>query len=562
MICALSISDFVLIDRLDLDAGPGLVGLTGETGAGKSILLDAIGLAIGLKPEKRFVRPGASRAVVSVTFDIAADHPVWGRMEAAGLDGCADDALILKRIVPVRGAARSFVNDQPVAAALLAEIGQELVEVHGQHAAAGLARPSRHRDLLDQFAGTNALLADHKTAFLALQSTRAARQSLERAIADSEAHKDILEHNIAELQALSPEPGEANRLAAARLAAQAAARINLGLSEIEEALGGGTVSGALGRAARAADQISQVNKLPQGLSDKVSELSATLERASIEVVEADASLAALTAQATVDEPALEAAEARLFALRAAARKHQVDVDALPARLVALEDEMAALERGDAGLQKAIAMETAAAARWRSAAARLTEARRAAARRLENAVHRELKPLKLGSVKCRVGVQPLAEEDVDPRGADRVEIEVETNPGGGFGPLRTIASGGELARMSLALACASAAASTGSATLIFDEADQGVGGAVAHAIGTRLKSLSGHHQVFAITHSPQVAAAADIHWRIAKSAGRRRLGQTTAHVLDAKGRTEEIARMLSGAEVTEEARAAAVRLLER
>ncbi len=570
MITALSIIDFVLIDRLQLEAEHGFTGLTGETGSGKSILLDAIGLALGMRPDKRFVRAGAERAVVAVTFELSAEHAVWDLISSAGLFADNEDGLILKRIVPRSGAARAFVNDQPVASGLLAEIGAELVEIHGQHAAADLLKPSHHRDLVDQFTGNGGLLEAHAAAWQALNAARAARRQVEAVIGDEDNLKDILVHNIGELRALDPRPGEAARLALSRQEAQQASRVRDGLRLMTGILEAADVDAALRQATAEAQRLAGLPAMAErqggsgegALGDAVRLLAEALDRTVIEFGEALGALSALGDVAVDDDAALEAAEARLFALKAAARKHRLDPDGLAAKLAALEDELAGLERSEHRLAEARAAETAAAARWRSAAETLSGARRAGAARLEKAVARELGPLKLGKAGFRVSVTPLAEDEADARGIDRIEIEVETNPGAGYGPLRRIASGGELARISLALKCAAATASSSLPALIFDEADQGVGGAVAHAIGERLVRLAGSRQVFAITHSPQVAAAAHAHWRIEKAGGRKGLGQTRAHVLNANERTEEIARMLSGAEVTREARAAAERLLER
>lgn len=571
MITALSIVDFVLIDRLNLETENGFTGLTGETGSGKSILLDAIGLALGMRPEKRFVRAGAERAVVAVTFELPGGHPIWDRISAAGLAADPEDGLILKRIVPRSGSARAFVNDQPVASALLAELGSDLVEIHGQHAASELMKPSTHRDLVDQFADNGRLLEAHATAWRTLVAARKARREMEAAIEDQENLRDILVHNVEELRALAPRPGEAARLALARQEAQQVSRIRDGLRLIADVLETTDADAALRQASAEASRLAGLPALAVtqdgrettgGLGEAVRLLAEALDRTVIEIGEVGSALSALGDLAVDDDAALEAAEARLFALKAAARKHRLEPDGLEDKLAALEDELAGLERVEHRLAEARAAETNAAARWRNAAETLSGARRAGAVRLEKAVAKELAPLKLAKVGFRIAITPLAEEEIDMRGIDRVEIEVETNPGAGYGPLRRVASGGELARISLALKCAAASNSDSLPTLIFDEADQGVGGAVAHAIGERLVRLAAARQVFAITHSPQVAAVAHAHWRIEKASGRKALGQTRAHVLDASERTEEIARMLSGAVITQEARAAAERLLER
>lgn len=565
MIAALSIVDFVLIRRLQLEVGTGFTGLTGETGAGKSILLDAIGLALGMRPHKRFVRAGADRAIVSVEFDIPACHTVWGQLIEEGLDADPAETLILKRVVPASGAARGFINDQSVSSSFLREIGQGLIEIHGQHAASHLLKPSHHRDILDRFAGNDSLLLAHARAWQALKVARDARYALEAHQVAAQEVRDTLVCDVEDLQALAPVPGEAVLLAEERQQRLQAGRVRDTLQDIQNTLERADAEAALGSIL---GSLQRLQALPGFASADTGELSQNLkavsegfERAAIELGEAVGALLHISGAVSGNDERLEAVEARLFALRGLARKHGVDADLLADHLVHLSSQLSLVEAGEAGLTEARARETAAAARWHSAAEGLSRARKTAAKRFEKSVLQELRPLKLEKVSFRIRIDPLEENSVDAKGADRVEIEVETNPGGGYGPLQKIASGGELARISLALKCAAAETGAGPDTLIFDEADQGVGGAVAAAIGERLQRLADSRQVFAITHSPQVAAAAEAHWRIEKSGTRKALGQMRASVLESSARTEEIARMLSGSKVTKEARAAAERLLE-
>lgn len=568
MITALSISDFVLIDRLTLEAADGFTSLTGETGAGKSIILDALGIALGMRPAKRFVRTGADRAIVSVEFDLPPDHPVWTVLGEASLAVHPDEALILKRVIPATGAARSFINDQPVASAVLTEAGQHLVEVHGQHAASNLLKPSYHRALLDQFAGNEKLLAKYRQSWRTLKEARQHYADLAASLEEAAAEREMLRHSVEELEALAPETGEAEQLGVERAQRMQAGRIVETVSGALAALERSDVETMLASTASALDRLTSLPGFQAGaegnLPAAVRRAAETFDRACIETQEASAALHDLSRVSASDDAALDEIEARLFALKAVARKYRVEPDDLPAKLVATRDALELVDAGQAGLAEARSRETDAVAQWRAAAARLRQAREAGARRMQKAVAGELAPLKMGQAQIRVAVTPLEEAEADSTGADRIEIEVETNPGAGFGPLHKIASGGELARFSLALKCAATSSDGSATTLIFDEADQGVGGAVAAAIGERLLRLAEARQVFAVTHSPQVAAAARTGWQIEKTRATKScagLGQTRARVLDANSRLEEIARMLSGTKVTPEARAAAERLLE-
>ncbi|MGE6697707.1 DNA repair protein RecN [Hyphomonas sp. NPDC076900] len=559
MLLSVSIRDFVLISRLDLSPGEGFTALTGETGAGKSIILDAIALALGGPADRGVIRAGAQQASVAAEFDVARDHPVWALLAGQGVAAEAGETLTLKRVVRAQGPARGFINDQPVSASLLAEAGDLLVEIHGQHAASSLMRPSSHRRLLDQFAGNEALLAECAAAWQALDAARAERARLKAEQDAAREAREWLVASVEELERLAPQKGEAERLSEERMRLMQAERIQEAVAEAEEALAKGGSETALGKAARAAERICRLPGFESGegqLAETARAAAEAIERALIEVREAELAVARLAAlpEASGD---LDAVEARLFALRAAARKYGGEAELLPGRLEALRGRLDLVEAGDAGLKKAEAAESAARARWHGAAHRLTQARKGAAGRLEAAIAAELKPLKLGRATIRVALTPLAEAEAGAAGAERVEFEAETNPGAGFGALRKVASGGELARVSLALKCALAEAGS-AGTLIFDEADQGVGGAVAAAIGERFEHLARTRQVFAVTHSPQVAAAADNHWLIEKLP---EAGETQLSLLDACGRREEIARMLSGAEITDEARAAAGRLME-
>ncbi|TRW17016.1 DNA repair protein RecN [Glacieibacterium frigidum] len=550
MLTALDIQGVVLIEALRIDFSDGLSVLTGETGAGKSILLDALGLALGARADPGLVRHGDAAARVTATFDLAAGHPAFAILSGGDIDSDAGEPLILRRQLKADGGSRAFVNDQPVSAALLREIGASLVEIHGQHDDRGLLSARGHRALLDTFARspTAPVAAAWEAWAAAIEARATAAATLEAAQRD----REWLAHAVAELHALAPVAGEEASLAAERADMQKGARLADDLASVGDLLDGSSGGFAQMRsAARRLDRIAAEHPL-------LTEALASLDRAIVEGSEAEQHLAAAHAALTVDPARLDAAETRLFELRAAARKHRVEPDALAdlaAELQARADALDAGEAGLAGLDEAVRV---ARLRYLDAANALTATRQAGAIRLDAAVMAELAPLRLDAARFRTALVPLPESDWSAGGRDRVEFEVSTNPSAPFGPLTKIASGGELSRFVLALKVA--LAGTGSAgTLIFDEIDRGVGGAVASAIGDRLARLASGTQVLIVTHSPQVAARGAHQWRIAKSHDGS-VTRTDIVELSADERREEIARMLSGAEVTAEARAQAKRLL--
>ena len=549
MLTALSIRDVVLIEALDLEFGDGLGVLTGETGAGKSILLDSLGLALGARADSGLVRQGAAQASVAATFD--APPGVAAAMAENGLELEPGEPLIIRRIVKADGGSRAFVNDQPASAGLLRELSAHLVEIHGQHDDRGLLNPRGHRALLDTYArvDTGAVASAHR-------AWRAAQEALAAARADqalAERDHEWLEHAVAELRALGAEAGEEERLAERRATMQRGEKIADDLRAIADLLEGsdGGLS-KLRQAARILDRIADDHPL-------LGEALANIDRAINDAAEAQDRVDAAADALAFDPAALEADEARLFELRGVARKHRVQPDELPALTEELTERLERVESGGAGLAKlALAVEATHRA-YRDAARALSAARSEAATRLDLAVEGELKPLKLDAARFRTMVEPLGEEQWGPGGMDRVEFLVSTNPGAPFAPLIKIASGGELSRFILAMKVA-LAEEGGAATLIFDEIDRGVGGAVASAIGDRLARLAEAAQVLVVTHSPQVAARGARHLLIAKSHDGT-VTRTGVTPLDADQRREEIARMLSGAQITDEARAQAERLLE-
>lgn len=564
MICALSIRSFLLIERLDIESSDGFTALTGETGAGKSIILDALGLVLGAQASRKVVRRGADQASVLAEISLEPDHPAWAVLSERGIEASPFETLTLKRVIPANGPARAFINDQPSNAALLQTLGELIVEIHGQHAASRLMRAAEHRDMLDAYAGNEALVEACGASWKIYQDKRAEREALEADLEDAAQHHAFLQEAFEELSTLAPAPNEAESLAAERAILMQSEKIAESVGEAMQAFETGDVESILARASRAAERVLRIDGIEshEGALSKAAKAAAdALDRALIEVGEASSALEALAHEAVHEPGALERAEQRLYALKTAARKYGVEPDSLPAFLEETESKLALSEAPQGSIDRARSEETDAAARWRAAADKLSDARRTAARRLESAIETELKPLKLDRTQVQVRFDELAEDASGAGGLEKVEFEVETNPGAGFGPLRRIASGGELARFSLALQCVLAETSK-APVMVFDEADQGVGGAVAAAIGERLARLSENRQVFAITHSPQVAASAAQQWLVSKSAeGANGLGETRLTGLDASQRHEEIARMLSGATVTEEARAAASRLLE-
>lgn len=563
MLYALSIHSFVLIDRLQLEAATGFTALTGETGAGKSIILDAIGLVLGGPANRKQVRAGAEQASITAEFSLPAEHPAWRALEAHGIAYNTEEMLVLRRTVSVSGPSRGFINGQPVAAALLAELGDLLVEIHGQHAASGLMRPSTHLDLLDAFAGHEDKVRACGNLWRTFESKREARRLLEQTVKTAREQKEWLTFAVEDLSKLAAEADETQALAAQRSVLLQSERISESIEEASKALRDPKLEDALMKAAKAVDRVVQVpglEALDADIADIAGAASDALERTLIEMAEAHSSVSALSRFSVHDSSRLETVEARLFALRAAARKYDCMPEHLADTLARYERDLALCDADSEALDTIRAEESAAESAWRDAAERLSKKRRKHASVLEQAIHAELEPLHLGRVELRVAFDDVAEGESGAKGLERATFEIQTNPGAGFGPLKAIASGGELARFSLALKCA--LSQTGDAcTLIFDEADQGVGGAVAAAIGERIANLSEERQVFAVTHSPQVASAATRQWRVLKEADAH--DQITSHVaqLDDGQRLEEIARMLSGSSITNEARAAALKLLE-
>jgi len=552
MLTDLVIRDVVLVDRLEITASRGLIVMTGETGAGKSILLDALGLAVGARADSALVRRGQSQATVSAVFDIDREHPVWAILESQ--DIARGEGLILRRVLGADGRSRGYINDQPVSVALLREVGALLVEIQGQHDQSGLLNPATHRGLLDAYASESDLLAATERAYEAWCDAEAAAKEARLQADDAARDVDLLRHARDELDRLAPRAGEDAELAKRR------ALLQIG-EQLTEAIGTAydDLAGADSAEARIRRVQTALGRLAERVPDRLDEAMGALDRANVEIGESVAALARLAAEVEFAPGELDDIEQRLFALRDMARKHGVNPDQLEQVAREVDRKLSLIENRTDRLSALNAEAEAARRAYVNAAADLTRTRKAAAGRLDGAVAAELAPLKLEKARFRTRIEPLQEAQWGPYGTDQVRFEIATIPDTPPGPLHRVASGGELSRIQLALSlCLS---QTGVApTLIFDEVDAGVGGATATAVGRRLQQLSRHVQVLVITHSPQVAACGGDHLRVEK---REEDGRLAAHIARLEGvtRREEVARMLAGSTVTDEARAAAEKLIK-
>ncbi len=564
MLASLSITDIVLIDQLQLDFADGLSALTGETGAGKSILLGALGLACGDRAERGLVRAGAEKAQAVALFEPPVDHPCYAILEEAGVTVEPGEPVILRRSLTADGRSRAHVNDQPASVGLLARLAETLVEIHGQHDGRGLLDPKTHRGLLDAYAGVDTTKT--RAAFKALSEAKARVADLTEARDKAAEEEVFLRDAVETLDALDPQAGEEARLADERKFLQQA---EAALTELQDALeavtGGEGLSGRLNTALRGLERVrgalgEQAEDDSEGDASiaraAVDRAAGALDRALIEFNEAEDALGEAAQRFEVEPGRLNEVEERLFALRGAARKHHVEVDQLADLRQQLAERLDLIEHADDRLNEAEAARKAAEADYAEAASALTRQRQTAAEALAKAVEAELVPLKMDRARFRAAVDSDEAKPAS-HGWDKVTFEVSTNPGAPFGPLDKIASGGELSRFALALkVCLVGEAGK---VMVFDEVDAGVGGAVADAVGSRLKKLAETGQALVVTHAPQVAARAGAHFRIEKG-GDDDTVRTTVRELGPLERREEIARMLSGAEVTDAARAAADQLM--
>ncbi len=547
MLLSLSIRDLVLIERLELEFGEGLTVLTGETGAGKSILLNALALALGGRADRSLVRQGCARAGVSARFLPPPDHPARDMLAELGQE---DEEIVLRRQIAADGRSRAWLNDEPVSGGLLRRLGDLLVEVHGQHDTRGLLDPSTHTLLLDRFGAHEPHLRRLAEAFFAWREAAERHAALRDQLSTMARTVEELHQRLEELSALAPEEGEEETLLERRtrlLHREKLAEIFAG-AERDLQAGNERLAAALRRLERSRDLAGQ----------EVAPIAEMLDRAVIEAAEAEAALTALMRQLDRDPETLESVESRLVALREAARKFRCPVDHLPALLQETRERLAALEDRDDELVDLERGERQAREAFEAQADALSKARQQAAEELVRRVRAELPPLRLERARFRIRLDRREPQAWNARGAERARFEVATNPGAPFGPLERIASGGELSRFMLALEVVMGDADS-VPTMIFDEIDAGIGGAVADAVGERLARLARRHQVIVVTHAPQIAARAEHHLRVSKSAEEDRMA-VRVEELDAAQRLEEVARMLAGAEVTEAARAAADSLL--
>lgn len=552
MLVQLAIRDIVLIEQANIPFANGLCVLSGETGAGKSILLDSLGLAIGNRAETRLVRAGKEQGVVTAEFDISGHKTLHTTLAELGI-ALEDDTLIIRRILTNDGKSRCFLNDQPVSVTVLKTVGEMLVEIHGQHDQRGLLDPASHRDLLDAFGGLEKERKATETAYAAWRSKANALAELQAQVAKAQAEEAYLRHMLGELEALNPQAGEENTLAEKRQQMmQGEKRIAAIQSALDELQGTTSVATSLHAAVR---MLTRSTALEAGATEKVMQ---TLERAAIEVDEAVADLERIAHESQFSPAELERAEERLFALRGLARKHNTAVDELCNLMESTRAKLALLENQTTSMG-ALEQEVAATrAAYHSAAEILSGKRRKSAATLEKAVMAELEGLKMGGTVVRVALEPLAEDNWQAEGMDKVAFLASTNPGSPAAPLHKIASGGELSRFMLALKVAMRDVRS-TPTVIFDEIDTGTGGAVADSIGRRLARLGEVAQVLVVTHLPQVAARGGHHLHVSKAA-KDNVTRTQVVPLSQQERGEELARMLAGEAITDEARAAALKLM--
>lgn len=548
MLQSLSIRNVVLIDKLDLDFKSGLSVLTGETGAGKSILLDSLGLVLGNRAETSLIRQGEDKLSVTAVFEIKDKaNPLYALCEEFELD--ADCEVTVKRILSVDGKNKIFFNDQPISAKLLKEIGKFLVEVHGQFDNQGLLNPANHRDVLDAYGAYKNILADVKEKYSTYKSAKSARVMAENNIAKAKSDEEALRHWVAELEKIKPEAGEEETLSQKRLEMMNAEKIIESLSYAFAALTQETdVSSALRQAQSAMDKANTI------VSGKYDEIVNMLDQALIDVNEVVNELEEASSSVSLNQNELENIESRLFALRGLARKHQVTIDELPQTLEEFKSKLATIELGEEGINQLRRAEEQTKLDYIKSANELSSRRKVAALQLDNQVMSELPPLKMEKAKFVTVIEKFEENSWGESGFDNVYFTVATNPNSPQGPINKIASGGELARFMLALKV-NLAQSSAVTSMIFDEVDAGVGGATAQAVGERLARLAQNVQVLVVTHSPQVASKGNNHFKVEKSTVNN-ITTTNVRELCVTEKHEEIARMLAGETITDEARAAA------
>ena len=552
MLTRLFIQNFVLIDQADIAFGKGLCVLTGETGAGKSILLDALSLPLGARAESKMVRNGASQATVIVEFDIAGYDSPKAILSDLGLD--TDDTLIMRRVLTDDGKSRGFVNDQPVSIAALKQLGDALLEIHGQFDQRGLLNPSTHQSVLDEYGAHEKQVKEVETAFHAWKVSTDALAQFKEQMNALITEMDYLKHVYGELKSLNPVAGEEQQLADKRSAMMNHEKLH---QVISDSLGQLSGQYAVSANINAAERI--LTRTSLGQNNQFSEIIEALQKAEHELQVAVDALEKIRDESVYDAHQLERIEERLFALRGAARKHQVSVDELPGILEVMSTKVKSIDTQDIREKQLAAQVESTRKVFFAAAQQLRAMRQKTATKLQKSVQKELEPLKMASTQFQVVLVELEEKNWNANGIDSITFEASTNKGMAAGALHKIASGGELSRFMLALKVVLAGVKT-TPSLIFDEIDTGTGGAVADAIGQRLAALGKAHQVFVVTHLPQVAACGAHHFLVSKSEKNKQTF-TRIEELNELQREEEIARMLAGAEITTEARKAAVKLLK-
>ncbi len=556
MLSGISIRNVVLIETLDLELQSGMIALTGETGAGKSIILDALGMATGARSDKGLVRKGCDKAQCSASFELTPAHPGWKALQAADFDVDPSEPLVLRRTINVDGRSKAFINDMPVSVKLLSELGALLLEVHGQHDGRGLLDPSRHIHMLDAFGSYEAELKFTQTAYIEMSAAENALGDLSEAAAKAEQDRDFLSHSVEELDRLDVRVDEEEELAAKRRFLQGAEGALSELTAAENTLGDGEYESRLSSALAGIERVrARIGGGDNAASNVMTSAAEALERAILETQEARHAVAQAALAFDVQPGALDGVEKRFFAIKAACRKYGVEGAALIDKRREFAESLALIDNVDAELAKAKAKANKAQATYIKAATALTKARVKAAERLKVSVLKELPDLKMDRAQFKVTVE---ESGPSALGKDKVRFEVATNPGSAMGPMDKVASGGELARFALAIKVA--LAGNDFKVMVFDEVDQGVGGAVASAVGGRLTKLSKSGQVFVVTHSPQVAACADHQYLIEKASDAKTTHTSVTHILSGD-REEEIARMLAGESITDAARAAARQLMK-
>lgn len=555
MLSRLSVRDVVLIEKLDLDFAGGLCVFTGETGAGKSILLDSLALATGARSDAALVRRGCKQLSVTAEFSLPDGHEVFKMLDEHEIEHESGEPLVLRRIVTADGKSKAFVNDQSVSAGLLRKIGDLLIEIHGQFATHGLLNPATHKSVLDAYGGLQGRLDACRAAYKNWRAKAEERQKAEERLQKAKDEEDFLRHSVDELVQFAPQPGEDEELSQRRSLMMNSEKLIEGLNTARDALFDRSVDKSLRQAERALESLS---RLIEGRFEPIIE---ALDRAVTELNEAGNMLEEECRKVELDPREQEQVEERLFALRALARKHQTTPDELPGLLSEYQRQLASLDKGAEDLIRLTKEEESCRIAYEDAAKVLSAARKEAAKKLDAAVMKELPPLKLGKASFLSIVEELPQTEWNADGIDKVQFAATTNPGQPAGAINKIASGGELARFMLALKV-NLAQAEGIPTLIFDEVDTGIGGATATAVGERLERLAGEDcQVLAITHSPQVASFGAHHFKVSKAEDE--TGRTLTAVCELTGdaRREEIARMLSGASITEASRAAADELLK-